>query len=271
MNEYPVRFGPTHGLSGVVSAPVGADAGVPRALLLSNVGMLSRIGPFRLYVELARMVGDAGWWALRFDESGMGDSAARASGPTRSMDANQDIIDAMDFLQETHGIEQFVLLGLCSGVDSIYAAAMQDTRVHGAIFIDGYSYPTVRYYVRRALRVFDGARWTHFVRRRMERMRTPQRPKSRDVFDRVYPPRAQFTRDIDAFTGRGARALFVFTATVDQVYNAPRQLFEILGASGDPSRITAVRAGAADHLFTRLSARNELIALVRRWMTVVGA
>ena len=266
-----MRFGPAHGMSGVVSAPVTANTGVRRALLLSNVGMLNRIGPFRLYVELARAVADAGWWALRFDESGMGDSAPRADGSTLSMGAHQDIIDAMDFLQETQGIEQFVLLGLCSGVDSMYAAAMQDTRVHGAIFLDGYSYPTARYYLRRVLRVFDGARWTHFVRRRMERLQTPRRPRARDVFDRVCPPRAQFRHDIDAFTGRGARALCLFTATVDQVYNAPRQLFEILGASGDRSRITAVRAGAADHLFTRVSARNELITLVLRWMTAVGA
>ncbi len=271
MNEHTVRFGPAQGLSGVVSAPVEADTGVRRALLLSNVGMLNRIGPFRLYVELARAVASAGWWALRFDESGMGDSASRVDVSTHSMGANQDIIDAMDVMQQTHGIDQFVLLGLCSGVDSMYAAAMQDTRVHGAIFLDGYSYPTARYYLRRALRVFDGARWTHFVRRRVERLRSPRRPMSRDVFERVYPPRAQFTRDIDAFARRGARALFVFTATVDQAYNAQRQLFEILGASSDRSRITAVRAVAADHLFTRASARNALIALVLRWMTAVGA
>ena len=89
MNEHPVRFGPTHGMSGIVTAPVDADSGSRRALLLSNVGMLSRIGPFRLYVELARVVGDVGWWALRFDESGMGDSEPRASGRTRSMDGTR--------------------------------------------------------------------------------------------------------------------------------------------------------------------------------------
>ena len=263
MIEHAVTFGSEHRLAGIVTEPRDAGAGGRRAVLMSNVGMLNRIGPFRLYVELARTMSADGWWALRFDEAGIGDSA---SGVDAVALPGDDVVRAMDFLHETQGITQFVLLGLCSGVDSMHAAAVRDSRVSGAVFIDGYTYPTLPYYLRRALRVFDTDRWKRYLRGRVERLRAP-RPRGQGVtvFDRVYPPRAQFVRDIAVLTQRDVRAFFVYTATVDRDYNAPRQLFEILGPAADTTRITAVQSSGSDHLFTRSRARAALIDQIRHW------
>jgi pimeloyl-ACP methyl ester carboxylesterase len=271
MREDVVEFGPGNAMLGIITAPADDVSGTRRALLTTNVGMHHRVGPFRLYVDLARAVARAGWWALRFDQQGMGDSAPRSNASTNPAVESQDLIDAMDFLQQKFNVGEFTIVALCSGVDSAHIAALRDTRVRSAVFIDGYTYTTPAFFVRRYVkRGLQLGRWQRWLRRRARSgFLTAATPTYRQpsLFDRTYPAREQFRQDIRALASRGVRMRFIFTGTVDQNFNAERQMFEILGSGVPRSCISVSRLQHADHVFTSTSARASLIREICTWIS----
>ena len=92
MRERAIQFGSHRGLVGIVTTPDATpDAPRPtRAIVMANVGLHHRVGPYRLYVDLARRLAARGFAALRFDLSGLGDSAAR---PGTMSDIERGILD----------------------------------------------------------------------------------------------------------------------------------------------------------------------------------
>ena len=276
MRERAILFGAHLGLVGIVCEPAQAPA-VRRGVLLANVGTNHRVGPYRLWVELARTLAAAGWYVLRFDQAGLGDSAPRPGASTAGDDGTVDLSEAMAWLADNLAVEQFVLIGLCSGVDAAHRLATDDARVVGAAFIDGYSYPTRGWRLRRhTVRYLQGARWFGFARRRLRRVLTGGRTRGelatvgQQLFDRRDPPEAEFRREVSAMTSRGARLLFVFTGTVDQRYNARDQLFETLGAAAPAAAVEVDLCREADHVFSGVETRRALVARLADWTERLG-
>jgi dienelactone hydrolase len=277
VKERAIVFGSHRGLVGVVTEPDAPAPGPRRAVLMANVGFHHRVGPFRLYVELARSLAALGLYALRFDLSGMGDSAPRTGTLSDAERPVLDLTEAMDWLAEKLRVEQFVLVGLCSGVDSTHAAAAADPRVVGAVFIDGYTYKTAGWFIRRhLLRYLQGERWLRATRRRSRRRAAraltgrdaPGRPAQ--VFDREYPPRERFRADVAAMAARGAKLLYIYTGTVDRVYNGRGQLFETLGRGVPRAGIEVDLVPHADHLFATRAHKAALLERVGRWASALG-
>ena len=72
MNELACQFGEHRRLAGRLTEPPAPE---PRtACVLVNAGLVPKLGPFRLYVELARRHAQDGVVTLRFDLGGIGDS-----------------------------------------------------------------------------------------------------------------------------------------------------------------------------------------------------
>jgi len=279
--ERAIVFGPHRGLVGVVTHPTAGatnDAGPAprRAVVMANIGVMHHVGPFRLYVELARDAATLGWHALRFDLSGLGDSAPRSGERTSAEQTQADVRSALDWLEQTLGVREVVLVGLCSGVDSMHPVAVADPRVVGAVFVDGYTYPTWGYYLRHhTLRYLQLERWRRAVRRRVRRLRagTPNAPASetpddvpQGAFQREYPTRARFCDDVARVTARGARLLFVFTGTFDGHFNAERQMGEILGRRYPRETVDVALFRGADHLFTGARQSAKFFGRVQRWL-----
>src|SRR5438067_9975587 len=110
--ESVARFGEE--LLGIMTLPGRMAPGAPACLLL-NTGIMNRIGPHRLNVKIARGLDAAGVPSLRMDLSGLGDSPP-AKAPLRAdAQAVRDLQAAMDHVQQTLGIDRFVIFGLCSG------------------------------------------------------------------------------------------------------------------------------------------------------------
>ena len=148
MKEKIVRFGKEGCCSGVMTEPnQKAQNNELPAVLLWNAGLLHRVGPYRLYVDLARKFADMGFLVLRFDLSGKGDSEARRENVSERERSTSDIKDAMDLLSKKNGVCKFVLLGLCSGADDAFPVGVQDSRVAGLVLLDGYGYRTLGYYL----------------------------------------------------------------------------------------------------------------------------
>ncbi len=112
--ERPVRFG-RPGLFGIMTELDGTESAT--TLVCFNTANSRRIGPSRLWVELAREWAGFGLRTLRVDLSGIGDSGTHP-GQTRDIfypvEAPLDIEDVAKFVSP-HDTSRIVLVGLCSG------------------------------------------------------------------------------------------------------------------------------------------------------------
>ncbi|MEM6690702.1 MAG: alpha/beta fold hydrolase, partial [Planctomycetota bacterium] len=141
MTEHAYQFGPLGSLTGILNYPDGVDPEAPVAIIL-NAGIVHRVGPFRLHVDLARALASRGVASLRMDLSGLGDSETRRDLPEGVDRAKLDVDDAMSALEESHDIRQFVLIGLCSGAYNAHQVCVADPRVVGGVFMDGVVFET---------------------------------------------------------------------------------------------------------------------------------
>ena len=170
ITETTCQFGPGDALFGILTKPdpTKAVAGAPIAVIL-NAGIVHRIGPFRLHVNLARELAEKGFSTLRMDLSGLGDSQARPGKLNAGDDrAVLDVADALDFLTQATGTQRFVILGLCSGAFNAHQVAVKDERIIGTVFMDGIVFRTFGFYLNQYFLRFLGWRfWRNAIKRRL--------------------------------------------------------------------------------------------------------
>jgi pimeloyl-ACP methyl ester carboxylesterase len=278
MIEKVVTFGKERNLVGVLSPGGSIDRGSPAVILL-NSGLVHRVGPFRMGVELARRLAALGLDVLRYDQSGLGDSEARRDQPAYEQRAVEDAGDAMDHLKKLRGRESFVFLGLCAGAINAHHIAVADPRVRGAVFIDGYAIPTPRYRLRRMFyRALSPERVLGAAGRKaagLLRVIGRASPEAMDrealvdereaIFEKVDPSAETVGRDLAAFARRDLRLLFVYTSSAEERYNAAGQLFEAF-TQPELRRVAEVaHYPLADHTFTVIAHRLEMFARVCAW------
>lgn len=130
LTETACRFGEDGQLFGIHCRPQGRER-IP-TIVLFNSGVVHRVGPNRLYVELARNFAAIGFASFRCDIEGIGDSVLR--GPGRENHpypetAGRDARSALYFLVERFGAQGFVLMGLCSGAYTSFCMGVSDSSV----------------------------------------------------------------------------------------------------------------------------------------------
>lgn len=273
MSEQGVLFPASQGLVGVL-----AKSAIPTrrpVVVFLNAGMVHRIGPNRLHVRLARELARVGFTSLRFDLSGIGDSPPRVDGSSLHDAALRDVRDALDFIVDQREGETFVLVGLCSGADVAFRAALADERVVGAVLIDGFPYPSFRSELHRRARHYAtqlrGRGWRKLfaadgpIGRRLRRSRpaavaAPQPPRrKRDV-----PSKDEAEAGLRALTERGARLLVLNTP--DRDYSYPRHFADTF-PSVRSDRVDLAFFRDADHTFTLRANQDRLVRTINEWMS----
>lgn len=141
MTEKAIQFGSKNNLFGVISEP---DKYYKRrtALILLNTGMDHKAGSRRLNVKLARRLAVQGYSVLRFDLSGIGDSAQLCQGMPKIEQVNEDIGSAISMLKEDFGISSLIVYGVCTGADFAYRTILTRSDLSGAILVNGNYLPT---------------------------------------------------------------------------------------------------------------------------------
>ena len=244
------------GLVGMVSQPA-TEARQATAVILLNAGLVHRVGPFRGYVQLARMLADAGFVVLRFDQPGLGDSHAPVA--TESVRDNA-IRAAMALVTAETGVSRFVLGGICSAADDAFNVADIDRRIVGLLLLDGLAYPTPGYWVRHVVpRVLD-------PRRVWRQLRSVLGGRQSQGNFRDFPSRAEARRKLAELVVRDIRILFVYTGAVYRYFNHRGQLADCLGRAARAPQVSLEYWPECDHTFYLRRDRRRLQAAVLGWM-----
>jgi pimeloyl-ACP methyl ester carboxylesterase len=260
--ERAVSFGQSGNLAGIITEP--ATACGPDVIVL-NTGLTHKIGSFRTTVDLARTLAASGFRTLRFDISGHGDSRVRPARRAGEDGPVVDTQDAMDFLAREYGARRFVLMGLCSGSDNAHRTSAADTRVVGAVHIEGIGYRTPKYYT-----TYYGPRFTSrvFIARQVA-LRIQGRPPPapfENAFKRTFPPKERVERELHGLMARGVRLLYVYTRGSHLYTNYVEQLRDTFPTVDFGDRLEVEIHRLDSHTLSRVREREAAIARVGVWI-----
>ncbi len=109
-----------------------------RGVVMLNAGAIRRVGPNRLYVEMARAWAARGITSLRVDLSGLGDSTGEDPVGARlySMISVPEAQAAVRHLREYRAFPAVTVMGLCSGAFVSFHAALADPTVDSTVLIN---------------------------------------------------------------------------------------------------------------------------------------
>lgn len=267
MIERVVSFGPNQSLSGIVTEPAAPRSDCPTVVLL-NAGIVHRVGPFRLNVNLARQLASIGVRSLRFDLSGLGESRIRAGKLDASDRALLDVKDAFSFLEEKYNASEFVLMGLCSGAFNAHRVATRDARVKGAVFMDGIAFPTLTYHLHRyCLRFLKPRFWRNFMKRKLN-----QKPAEQFAGDELAEQeffgedlsRAEIKQAFSSMLDRGSKLFFIYTEGYSEMVGQ-RQFEAMFGLKADGTDVCFQYYSEADHTFRLVQNRQRAVEDVGSW------
>ncbi len=260
-------FGVEGNLLGVLTPAPDPRPGAPTVVLL-NAGLLHRVGPNRLHVDLARRLARRGVSSLRFDMSGVGDSELHAERLLYIERSVRDVVEAMDALDAEGHSDGYVLIGLCTGAYNAFRAALVDARVRGCVLLDGYSYPTLRSNIRHYLpRILQWDRWRRYLARRLGRGGvTDGAANDLVVFENEHVSRDRFAAELGSLIERGTKLLMVYTALGPLPYYYENQLAEALSELEFDPLVTVRFYESADHTFMLPGHRERLIDEIDEWV-----
>ncbi|PHS19901.1 MAG: hypothetical protein COA86_03900 [Kangiella sp.] len=272
MNEKIIQFGDSQNLIGVLSSPDIIQKDKP-IFIFVNSGLLHRVGPFRIYVATARELANQKFTSLRMDLSGKGDSLTKHNSLSLKENTNQDIIDAMDYLQESTGISQFVVCGICTGADNSYEIAFNDERVKGVIPIDGYAYPTTKFHLKKLLlRLTNFKSWTNLASKFLPFLAKTDVKTSRlnksDVtmnYKMLFPEKSVFENNLSQALNRGSKFLVIFTGGWYMFYNYKQQFKNAIGDLFSEDKIKVEHNEKSDHTFILQKDKEWLISTIVNW------
>ena len=125
-----------HDLVGVLSEPVQLAAGEVGAVLIGGTG--HRMGPNRMYTEMARRWSARGVATMRVDIVGAGDAGTAAAPDVATLYTDEDCVQqtlaVIDAFQVRTGCRKVLVLGLCaSAYWAVHAALQRDDIVPVAL------------------------------------------------------------------------------------------------------------------------------------------
>jgi hypothetical protein len=270
VKETALNFGDKGHLTGILCEPAVRREAPP--VLLWNVGIQHHVGPYRIWVDLARRLSAEGFASLRFDLGGMGDSEVGRGDPAANLS------DAMALLEKRLGAKQFALVGFCSGVDQLHPVGLADPRVVAMAYVEGYAYRTRRWWLRYPLRFLSAPRWESRLKQRLSRLKRFGRSAgvmdpvaveaaggAAAMFERHYPEREQFGKDLVSLADRGVKLLLIYCGLDSSL--AHENDFDDMAGGGVRERVELVRMGGADHIFYRVEDRVLALATLVQWLS----
>ena len=247
-------------------------------VLLTNAGVISRSGPHRINVLLARRFSALGLRSLRWDLSGLGDSARPAQALPMYEQFVADTRAAMDEAQRMYGVSRFIMIGFCSGAEVAYYTALKDERLIGLALFDLFVYPTWKTHWLRITRrvrrhgVFSAARRIALaVLRHVKQRRQETSSDAGDESHSTKPSLADFSAKLFKLEQRGTRVMLMFSGELE-LHNYENQFRDNFQRFGIVEKVDYAYLSECDHVFTTSRAQQLLTSTVVQWIeTRLGA
>jgi pimeloyl-ACP methyl ester carboxylesterase len=276
--ERAVLLGERRSLVGIFARPAEYEQEKKPAILILNTGIIHRVGHNRMYVALARMLARLDHMVLRFDFSGIGDSEPRADDLSPWEGPQEEIREALDWLERTQNARSVVLIGLCSGADHAVLYGHKDKRIVGLVIMDPSVPATRRYYMQYVMRRIVYLRswlnvilgrslimrlWAERLLAGIMRVRTVQGlnleiPQVRSIVERAYQ------NAVD----RGVHILAIFTAGIETTRQTYReQMTDGFAGVQFKDKLQLEFFADSDHTFSSNADRSKLAELLVSWLS----
>lgn len=284
ITERAVFLGADQAVFGIVAAPC-RDENRRRAVILLNVGADYHMGASRMYVSLARRWARRGYYVLRLDIAGLGDSPTRPGRVDNEVfppEALADIRATIDFMLSRYEIREVNLVGVCSGAYHALRAAVAGLPVKRILMVNIANFhwdssmslqkaleatETVRNPGLYGERIFSAWAWRRFLTGRVNIWRIVRvylsRPavelnsKLRDAARAVgIRLRRDLGRELDAVISSGIRVVFVFARGEPGLGLMKIEVGSMMRRLAERCRIVII--DSADHTFSRSGPREVL-------------
>jgi pimeloyl-ACP methyl ester carboxylesterase len=237
-----------------------------------------------MYVSLARRWARRGYYILRLDFAGLGDSNTRAGRIENEVfppEALEDIRAAIDFLLTRYGIREISLLGLCAGAYHALRAAVAGLPLVRILMVNPSNYFWDQTMSLEGLqltevvgnpgiyreRIFSLRAWRRFLTGQVNIWRIVRiymnlpvltlQSKLRDAARAVgFRLRHDLGRELEAVIARGVRVVFVFARGEPGLDLLKIEAGSMIRRLGERCRVRII--DSADHTFSRSGAREVL-------------
>jgi alpha-beta hydrolase superfamily lysophospholipase len=281
ITERPVYIPSGATLFGIVTEP-RTDEKRRRAVILLNPGADFHIGASRMYVSLARRWARRGYYVLRLDLGGIGDSATGAGNSDDEVfpdEAIDDIRSAIDFMRSRYAISDMTLAGLCSGAYHALRAAVNGVSTNRILMVNPQNYFWKKGMTLEQIqlaevvhnpglyrqRVFSLQAWRRILKGQvdigriagiyLQRIRLAGDAILREVGQRLGVQLAQdLGRELERIIAAGIRVTFVFARGEPGIDLLKLQGGSALQRLGERCRVRIVECG--DHIFSRREPRS---------------
>jgi len=274
MKEIALKIGKPIPLTGVVATPKDVDPNKPAVLIL-NSGIMHHVGACRLSVKIARELAKNGIMNIRFDLSGIGDSAPRTGTASFHQTAIAEITEVMDYLEQKRGITKFIAYGLCSGADASYDIALADERIVAIAQIDPYCYRTKSWYVKHyGPKLFKLGVWINAIKVRLFKPSTSNNLSTNidaenlemPSYIREFPSRTEVAAGMSKLAARNVRILSLFTNGQSEILNHAEQFRQSLSEVKFGDLLTVDYQPEMDHIITSPSMQVYAKERICNWV-----
>lgn len=274
-------------LAAVVSRP-DSQAATGTVVLLLNAGATRRIGPSRVYVDVARASAALGHVAVRVDLSGLGDSdeiAGAKANVVYSPTAVDEVLEIVRQVSAWPGVARCVVVGLCSGAYHGFKAAVRGADVARVVAINPLTFfwsddladdQLLRPHQVRAditryrSSMISMESWRKLVRGNVDMgrllrvlMTATRRTATRSVHGIArslrIPLREDLARELSEVTGRGVPITFVFASNEPGLGLLLEQGGTAVSRLQRKSMIEIQTIEGGDHVFTLRRPRQRLV------------
>jgi len=289
MSEEAVLFGETGSLVGILTDPLvtARNMNLP-AIVLLNAGIVHRVGPNRLSVNIARTLATMGFVVFRFDFSGIGDSEVRSDHLPFRKSSLREVSEAMNYLSVARDSERFILMGLCSGARISFRTASRDPRVVGAVLINSMGHlhdetdeelsafiknrALARHYWRIAFSSsFSAKNWLKAVTGKVDYRRviglvTGFRPGTLLSRKRRAITTNEVVTDLHLFAERGAHLLHIYSEGDEGLDYLHVLLGNEMNRWVESGRIAVEFIPGTKHAFTLQWDQEHLLRVIQNWV-----
>lgn len=285
--ERPLFVTGDRGVFGIVTEPRG-DERRRRGVIISNSGAEYHVGVSLISVSLAREWARRGYYVLRMDLSGLGDSRTRPGSRDDEVfpaGAVTDIGAAVQQMKTRYGIQDFTLMGFCSGgyhslrsavaglpVNRLLMVNVQDFHRDPSAKTEGLQLAeVVRNPALYRERVFSAAAWKRLLAGRLNVRNVvrvylrfsllPLKSRARNL-GRLLGVRMRndLGHELQAIVTRGVRVVFIYSHGEPGIGLLTVEAGTMLKRLGDRCRVRIIEG--ADHVFSRRRARSRLIEVL---------